>query len=921
MRWYLLALSLAAVAPAALIAQTSTAMLDGIVRTSEGEPAGASRVDIRNRETGAARLTVTAGDGGYQFAGLEPGEYDLTARAIGYRAVRRTGLRVVVGERLRVNLTLERGPVELEPVIVTAEATPEIDRSDVSTAVLATEIERLPLNARDVLALAAIAPGIRYSASATGRSIPASGAMTAPRFVNLYVDGEQWKGLVYGAVVGVPQTGSLIPIEAIREYRVSLNPYDVEYSGGASWIISAVTHQGGNTFHGSLSGFEQNRTLVAKGAFQDVKPHYERQQYGAHLRGPVVRDHLFFSVSYGGEITSNYLTVVPGGPSSNPTIWSRYAGTFRSPVENQSGLARLTFLHGPHTLDGSWSARQLRTTAGFGAKTATGVVLSRDAGIISSYRVSSAQLRDRYASASLLNELSLNALLTNDADRQSMPGPTFQYPGIQIGRTTYPSISIGRRIGVSEKLSLTPARFGGRHVLKAGVEVMHASGSGFLPASADGFFMFKADTSTLPNVAQIGVGYPDSTGTSDARHAMGGWLAGAYLQDQWRARKRLVLTFGIRYDAALNTLQQSSAAPWASDTVLRRVVGDRYLNSGDRKNDLDNVAPRAALAWDVGGDARTFLRAGYGVMYDWSQVSGAFSEQLAWSWRTYTFSNPGTTDPDELRRRVLAGGGTPLPLNLVLLPDRLATPSNRQWSLGIGRRLSDNLALNLDWLDQHAVHLPVTVKANQLRPDRTRPLTSRYGNITLWGDFGEARFRALLGSLTFTRDATRVTAAYTLGWARSNFGSVTTSDYPDSAAYVMQRSNGDERHRLVLSAMTGLPFGLQFSTISTVASPRPVFAFAGTDANGNGPVDDDWPNGVRTFRPGGWSNWYRTVDVRLAKPFRVAQGTMIATADVFNLANWRNHSDYQTVAAAANFGAATADSPGRQAQVGLRYQF
>src|SRR5436190_714408 len=116
--------------------------------------------------------------------------------------------------------------------------------------------------------------------------------------------------------------------------------------------------------------------------------------------------------------------------------------------------------------------------------------------------------------------------------------------------------------------------------------------------------------------------------------------------------------------------------------------------------------------------------------------------------------------------------------------------------------------------------LPVTVVANQTNPvTNQRPRTSRYGNINLWGSFGEAKFRAVLTSLTFDRGPTRVSAAYTLGWAESEFGGTSTSDYPDSAAYSMQRSTGDERHRLVLSGLTELPQGLRLAVIAIAASP------------------------------------------------------------------------------------------------------
>jgi hypothetical protein len=192
-------------------------------------------------------------------------------------------------------------------------------------------------------------------------------------------------------------------------------------------------------------------------------------------------------------------------------------------------------------------------------------------------------------------------------------------------------------------------------VLKAGGELTRIEATGFQPANGDGFFRFSTDTSSRPALGLIGIGWFDSTSTRDARATMRGWLAGAYIQDEWRPTPRFTLTAGVRYDAELGTLNQDEVAPWAADTDLQRVVGHRYLNSGDRQNDLDNIAPRITGLWDVQGDGRNTLRAGYGLMYDRVPMFGAFFERIAWRWRTYRIANPATTDPAALRGTTRAG--------------------------------------------------------------------------------------------------------------------------------------------------------------------------------------------------------------------------------------------------------------------------
>jgi hypothetical protein len=470
--------------------------------------------------------------------------------------------------------------------------------------------------------------------------------------------------------------------------------------------------------------------------------------------------------------------------------------------------------------------------------------------------------------------------------------------------------------------------------VKFGAEGSHIRASQFQPSNQFGLFSFPTDTSTLPNAATINVGFFDRTGTEDARAALSGTVVGAYVNDEWRPVPTLALNLGLRYDAELNTLNNDFSVPWTADAALVSALQGagygRWLNRGSRKNDLNNVSPRASFSWDPTGRNRTFVRGGAGVIYDRVTSFIGFQERLNSSWRSYTFANPGTADPAVLRARALAGGAQ-APLALILVKDRMNTPKNTQFSLGVGHQVTRELGVNLDYVQQRMTDLYVRLNPNYFNTaTRARALVPNYGDITLWDDFGQARFRGLIGQATYQRNRSRANLAYTLGYYDADFDGNLANSFPFRSSYSMQATSGDERHRAVLSGLTPAPFGFMISTIATVASPRPVAVTDGRDRNANNVFFDDFlADGGRTVRPSNaWRNWYRTVDLRLARPI-VTQGRakLSASAEVFNLFNSNNVAVFngrqQSAAGAAlgNYLQPSVAFAARQAQVGLRAEY
>jgi hypothetical protein len=925
-----LMLAAALASATAVLGAQSTIILTGKVTAPNNEPVLGARVTLTNTETAETRTSGTASNGSYVVVGLNPGKYEVRVNKVGFAPAVRD-ITLLTGQRGALDFTLSESAVRLEGVTVTAGGSSnfEIQRTDVSTAVVNSEIENLPLNTRNTLNLAAIVPGIKTFVPTSGRAIPAAGALPDLRFWNFYLDGVEWKSMFNGNLVGIPQTGSPLPQEALREFRVYLNAYDAEFTRGGSYIMSAVTQRGTNQSEGSAFLYFQNNSLRAYDEFQRRNKRnnidrvdYSRMQFGFNNRGPVVKDKLFYAISYEQNKIDDAFTVTP----SNPGVFNQYRGDRPAPTQNHNGVLRLTAPWGEnHTFDAIYAGRYYNSETNFGGRVA------REGGIKAKYWIHSAQLRNTYTpTSSTVNQFSVHMLLWDHNESPLVPGPQRTYPSIVIGTNTFPLLLKEKHYRVTDKFTWTAP--GGNHIVEAGGQVERVKTSSFLPSNKDGLFEYSFDSSSMPFRGTIAVGVNDQNGTSDALASSNGWIAGGFLQDRWQVTNTFNVNLGVRYDAEFNTLVNDFITPWASDDTLRKYLDSKFLQ-GKRKNDLNNIAPRVSFSWDVTGRQQTFLRGGWGLMYGRVPSTYPFAEKQASVWRSYTFTFNNTTnlptdDPAVLRQRVIAGGAAITP-NLSLVSREIKTPVTNMASFGIGHQFTNDFAVNLDYVDQRSSHLYVNTAANPLVGTRR---IRGFGNITLWDDFGKASFQALTAGATYDRTTNedlplRTSLAYTLGFYKTSFENF--GAWVDKSWFRMQPSSGDERHRVVLSGMTPLPFGFELSGVGIVASPSRFVATVGTDANATGIFNDDFVNpNERAIRPdGGWSTWYKTIDLRLAKLLPAPRGTATLSIEVFNLLNTVNWSGYGGAqrstggAVLQNYGLPTGSYAPRQLQAGIRYKF
>jgi outer membrane receptor protein involved in Fe transport len=207
----------------------------------------------------------------------------------------------------------------------------------------------------------------------------------------------------------------------------------------------------------------------------------------------------------------------------------------------------------------------------------------------------------------------------------------------------------------------------------------------------------------------------------------------AFFQDEWRVHPRLTLTLGIRYEPFLpwvekndriNTVvpgAQSTAVPDAPPGVL--FPGD--VPRGLADNDMNNWAPRIGIAWDVSGDGRTSLRAGYGVFYESINADSLAQENPPFAGFASAFSGriedpfgsvgrtapPATTTGQFGCRRIQEYPGVdcplfPLPIGGVFTDLSLRTPYIQAFNLSIQRQITPTLMLETAYAGKIGIKLP-----------------------------------------------------------------------------------------------------------------------------------------------------------------------------------------------------------------------
>ena len=280
--------------PALALAQTESGKVIGTVRDPSGAVLPGAAVTLLSVERAASRRTATDAGGGYVFAGLVPGTYEVTAELSGFVA-RKLRTTVPVGATVEVNLTLALG-TQTEVITVVGEAVAAVNTStqDIATTVTETQIQELPLITRNPYDLVALSGNVvRDDASGRGAGFAINGQRSAS--TNVLLDGGA-NNDEFLAVVGQD-----VPLDSVQEFSVITSNFSAQFGRASGGVVNVATKSGTNILHGSLYDFFRNQDLATRTFDEKAngreKASFDRNAAGFSLGGPIVKDELHFFVN------------------------------------------------------------------------------------------------------------------------------------------------------------------------------------------------------------------------------------------------------------------------------------------------------------------------------------------------------------------------------------------------------------------------------------------------------------------------------------------------------------------------------------------------------------------------------------------------------------------------------------------------
>src|SRR5689334_7644862 len=296
----------------------------GSINDQTGGAMSGATVTILDTARGTTRTLTTDQAGEYNAPNLLPSTYTIRAEAKGFKTVERSGIVLEVSGNLRVDLVMQPGE-QSEKVTVTEEIPlVETTSAELGGTLQNQAINDLPLNGRNFENLLDLRPGVTKYPGNSGWTQSTNGMRPHDNY--FLVDGidsnDPWMAQsVMNAVMAAGDAGTMLPIDAIDEFKTQQNPR-AEYGWKPGAVVNVGIKSGTNTIHGSAYAYGREQNFDARNFFEvgtDPKVPLSLEQYGGSMGGAIKKDKLFYFGNFEAQCYSVGNPQVHTVPDTSPT--------------------------------------------------------------------------------------------------------------------------------------------------------------------------------------------------------------------------------------------------------------------------------------------------------------------------------------------------------------------------------------------------------------------------------------------------------------------------------------------------------------------------------------------------------------------------------------------------------------------------
>ena len=702
-------------------AQETATQITGAVVDAEGTPVAGAQVTLLHVPTGTVATSTTSATGQFVATGLRVGgPFTVTAQASGYSSGAVENVYTELGRRAPVTLALQ-------PVVQLAAI--EVVGQGERTAAVGVGVE---FGADTIAAIASIARDPKDTLRIDPRawidptnSDALEVAGVNNRYNTITVDGVRQSDDFGLNNNGYPTQRSPISIDAIEQLSLQIAPFDVQYSDFRGSTINIVTRSGTNEFEGSAFFYTYQDSLVGdKSEDRTFDFAFDQEIYGGTLRGPILRDKLFFALSYEkldkeapqefGATGSGAAIEIPGVTVAEydqvvaitQSVYAFDPGERLSslPEEDEKILAKIDW----NITDGQRAALSYQRTEG------NEIILSNNSASFRNLSTPSTW----YNRAITMDAYSLQ-LFSDWSDRfsteikigrkeveslqDSLRGTDFSLMRVitPSGGTVFVGPDVFRHANYLtndlDQAKLKGVYFAGDHTISGGIEYEQLDIYNLFVARSEGEYYFNSIADyEARRASRLDYSNSFTNNKFDAGAAFKYDVTSLFLQDQWRITPDLELQYGLRYQS-----YSSSDKP-----LFNQNFANRYGFSNQETLDgRDLLMPRFGFNWAVADD--TVIRGGLGLF-------GGGTPNV---WISNSYSNDGVTVVSQSIRRPASGveprldgvDGFDLPQEVLdahsllvgdggvnAIDPGFEVPSDWKYNLGLEHRFESDWRLNAD---------------------------------------------------------------------------------------------------------------------------------------------------------------------------------------------------------------------------------